>query len=80
MAKKAKPKDKKVFIMSKTLKDVQEVLEEDHFLRVHRQYIINLNQVKQFNRNEGILTMITGEAIPVARNQKERLTEKYRWL
>ncbi len=73
-------KDKKIFIISKTLKDVQEVLEEDHFLRVHRQYIINLNQVKQFNRNEGILTMITGETLPVARNQKERLVEKYRWL
>lgn len=73
-------KDKNVFIISKTLKDVQEVLEEDHFLRVHRQYIINLNQVKQFNRNEGILTMITGETLPVARNQKERLVEKYRWL
>ncbi len=40
--------DKRIFILSKTLKDVQEVLEESHFLRVHRQYIINLNHVKQF--------------------------------
>ena len=72
--------DGRIFIISKTLKDVQEVLEEEHFLRVHRQYIINLNHVKQFNRNEGILTMTNGENIPVARNQKERLIEKYRWL
>ncbi len=72
--------DKRTFIISKTLKDVQEVLEEEHFLRVHRQYIINLNHVKQFNRNEGILTMVNGEHIPVARNQKEHLIEKYRWL
>lgn len=68
------------FLISKTLKDVQEVLEEEHFLRVHRQYIINLNHVKQFNRNEGILTMTNGENIPIARNQKERLVEKYKWL
>ena len=68
------------FLISKTLKDVQEVLEEEHFLRVHRQYIINLNHVKQFNRNDGVLTMTNGENIPVARNQKERLIEKYRWL
>lgn len=68
------------FLISKTLKDVQEVLEEEHFLRVHRQYIINLNHVKHFNRNEGLLTMSNGEHIPVARNQKEHLIEKYRWL
>jgi two-component system LytT family response regulator len=72
--------DKKLFTISKTLKDVQEVLEESHFLRVHRQYIINLNRVKQFSRNEGILTMDNGDHIPVARNQKERLIEKYGWL
>ena len=72
--------DKRIFILSKTLKDVQEVLEESHFLRVHRQYIINLNHVKQFNRNESILTMDNGEHLPIARNQKERLIEKYGWL
>ena len=72
--------DRRIFLISKTLKDVQEVLEEEHFLRVHRQYVINLNHVKQFNRNEGVLTMVDGEHIPVARNQKEHLIEKYRWL
>ena len=72
--------DGRHFLISKTLKDVQEVLEEEHFLRVHRQYIINLNHVKQFNRNEGVLTMTNGDNIPVARNQKEHLTEKYKWL
>ena len=68
------------FLISKTLKDVQEVLEEDSFLRVHRQYVINLNHVKHFNRNEGLLTMDNGEHVPVARNQKEKLVEKYKWL
>ena len=72
--------DGKQFVISKTLKDVQEVLEEEHFLRVHRQYIINLNHVKHFNRNEGVLTMDNGDHIPIARNQKERLTERYRSL
>ncbi len=53
-------KDGNCFLISKILKDVQEVLEEEHFLRVHRQYIVNLNHVKQFNRNDGILTMDNG--------------------
>jgi two-component system LytT family response regulator len=68
------------FLISKTLKDVQQVLEEEHFLRVHRQYIVNLNHVKLFNRNDGVLTMINGDHIPIARNQKERLIERYKWL
>jgi two-component system, LytTR family, response regulator len=72
--------DRRQFVISKTLKDVQEVLEEGHFLRVHRQYIINLNHVKSLNRNEGILTMDNGDHIPIARAQKERLVERYRWL
>ena len=72
--------DKRIFTVSKTLKDVQDVLEESHFLRVHRQYVINLNHVKQFNRNESILIMDNGEHLPIARNQKEKLIEKYGWL
>ena len=72
--------DKRIFTISKTLKDVQDVLEESHFLRVHRQYIINLNHIKQFNRNDGILTMDNGDHLPIARNQKDRLMEKYGWL
>jgi two-component system, LytTR family, response regulator len=72
--------DESVFTISKTLKDVQEVLEESHFLRIHRQYIINLNHVKQFNRNDCLLVMNNKAELPVARNQKERLVERYGWL
>jgi two-component system LytT family response regulator len=72
--------DGRNFLVSKTLKDVHEVLEEAHFLRVHRQYIINLNHVKSLNRNEGVLTMDNGDHIPIARNQKEKLLERYQWL
>lgn len=67
-------------LISKTLKDVQEVLEEEHFLRVHRQYVVNLNHVKGLNRNEGVLTMDNGDHLPIARAQRERLVERYRWL
>jgi two-component system LytT family response regulator len=68
------------FLVSKTLKDVQDVLEQEHFLRVHRQYMVNLNHVKQLNRNEGVITMDNGDHIPIARNQKERLVERYKYL
>ncbi len=68
------------FTVSKTLKDVQDVLEDSHFLRVHRQYIVNLNHVKHFNRNDCILTINNKAELPVARNQKDRLIDMYRLL
>lgn len=68
------------FIVSKTLKDMQDLLEESHFLRIHRQYIINLNHVQQLDRARSTMTMINKTELPVARNQKDKLFEMYRWL
>lgn len=72
--------DKRRILISKTLKDIQPVLEQQQFLRIHRQYIINLNEVKHFNRNESLLTMTTGDVLPVSRLQKDKLIEQYGWL
>jgi two-component system LytT family response regulator len=68
------------FIISKTLKDLQELLEESHFLRIHRQFIINLNHVQHLDRTKSILTMINKAELPLARNQKDKLVEMYKWL
>jgi two-component system, LytTR family, response regulator len=68
-------------LITKTLKDVQDVLEDLHFLRVHRQYIINLNCVKQFFRGDNMYVVMDNNAnIPIARSQKDKLVEKYGWL
>ena len=69
------------YTVAKTLGDIQEVLEERNFLRVHRQYLVNLNHIKRYVRGEGNYLIMTDDAnIPVARNQKERLVEKFGWL
>jgi two-component system LytT family response regulator len=65
------------FTISKLLKEIQSVLEESHFFRVHRQFIINLNYVKHFNRNDFVVTMNNKIEIPVARNQKDEFIEKF---
>ena len=64
-------------IVSKTLKDVQEILEDRNFFRIHRQYIINLNKVKHFNKNECVLTMENEKQLQVARIQKDKLIERF---
>lgn len=71
----------KSYLLSKTLREVQEVLEERNFLRVHRQYLINLDHIKMYHKGDGSYLVMTGEVtIPVAKNQKERLVQKFGWL
>ena len=72
--------DNRKVLISKILKDVQEVLEEQHFLRIHRQYIINLNHIKLFNRNEGQVTMINNDVLLISRRLKDELISYYRRL
>jgi two-component system LytT family response regulator len=68
-------------MVAKTLGDIQQVLEERNFLRVHRQYLVNLNHIKKYVRGEGNYLVMSNDAnIPVARNQRERLIEKFGWL
>ena len=68
-------------MVAKTLGDIQEVLEEGNFLRVHRQYLVNLDHIKKYVRGEGnYLVMSNEQSIPVARNQKEKLMERFGWL
>jgi two-component system, LytTR family, response regulator len=71
----------KNYLLSKTLREVQEVLEERNFLRVHRQYLINLDHIKLYHKGDGSYVVMTGEvSIPVAKNQKDRLVQKFGWL
>lgn len=73
--------DKLQYLVAKTLGDVQEVLEERNFLRVHRQYLVNLDHIKKYVRGEGnYLVLSNGDNVAVARNQKDRLIEKFGWL
>jgi two-component system LytT family response regulator len=69
------------YMVSKTLGDIQDVLEERNFLRVHRQYLVNLDHIKKYVRGEGNYLVLTNDvSIPVARNKKEKLIERFGWL
>ena len=71
----------KNYLLSKTLREVQEVLEERNFLRVHRQYLVNLDHIKTYHKGEAAYLLMQGDiSIPVSKNQKERLVQKFGWL
>ena len=72
-----KLKDNKKVIVSRTLKEIEELLEDHSFIRVHRCHLTNLNEVEKYVKGEGgYLVMSDGTSIDVARNKKEILLKK----
>jgi two-component system LytT family response regulator len=62
----------KISLISKTLKEVEDVLETKGFCRVHHSYLINLRYVQKYIRGDGgEVIMANGKNIPVSRNKKQ---------
>lgn len=56
--------------VSKVLKDYEEILPEDRFVRIHKSSIVNLKYVKEYNAKNGLLlTLTNGEIITVSRRR-----------
>jgi two-component system LytT family response regulator len=65
-------KNKQKIVVSKTIKEYEEMLEDMHFFRVHNSHIINLHYVKNYKKGEGgIVKMEDGSEIEVSRRRKD---------
>jgi two-component system, LytTR family, response regulator len=70
-------KGKERMIVSKTLKEVEELLNEHSFLRVHHSSLVNLNEISKYVKGEGgYLAMSDGSHIDVSRSRKEMLLKR----
>ncbi|WP_299098519.1 LytTR family DNA-binding domain-containing protein [uncultured Winogradskyella sp.] len=68
--------NQKKIVVTKKLKEVDAILPEHYFFRIHNSYIINLNKIKAFIKNEGYVIMDSDQKIPVARQRKSDFLEK----
>ncbi len=57
------------------LKNMETILPQDSFLRVHRSYIVNLKRISSYTR--GRIFIDNGEYIPLGENYKERFFEHF---
>lgn len=70
-------KDKQKIIVSRTLKEIEEMLEDYLFMRVHHSYLVNLNEIRKYIKGEGgNLIMSDGSSVDVSRSKKEQLLKK----
>ncbi len=64
-------RDNSEIIVSKTIKDVERVLDRFFFMRVHQSYLINPNFMKKYYRNDGgYLEMLDKTCIPVSKARR----------
>lgn len=66
--------DKKKIIVSKTLKEYENVLDETYFMRINRSVIVNLNYIVKYRKGDGgTLEMLGGDELEVSSSRKEML-------
>lgn len=65
-------------IISKTLKDVEEMLAGEDFFRIHASYLINMKHVSKFTRGDGgFVVMTNNQQISVSRKKKDEFFEMF---
>ena len=63
-------------LLTKKLKEVNLLLPEDSFFRIHNSYIINLNKIKEFLKTDGYVVLESNHKIPVSRQKKSDFLDK----
>ena len=73
-------------IVSRTLKEFEDMLTEFNFFRVHRTYLINLDHIKEYSRTNqssdydgdgGSVIMNNNTHVPVSRDRRKHLLERF---
>lgn len=62
--------DGQKILLTKKLKEVNQLLPQDSFFRIHNSYIINLNKIKEFIKTDGYVVLQSNHKIPVSRQKK----------
>ena len=61
-------------VISKTLKEFEDMLSLHQFFRPHHSFLVNLNRVREFIRGDGgFLVMENKMKVPVSKNRREEL-------
>lgn len=69
-------KNNKPILISRTLKEYEELLTEHKFERIHQSHLINLNYLKSYIKKDGGYVVMADEShLPISQRKRERLQE-----
>jgi len=64
------------YLLAKKLKDVQELIHSKHFIRIHQSYIVNINFIKEYVKNDGYYLVLENRiSIPVSKANRHDLQQ-----
>ena len=70
-------KDMQKLVISKTLKDFEELLDGQQFVRIHKSYIVNLRYIKEYSTTDGgLVKMADGNQWSISRRQLDLFISK----
>lgn len=64
------------YVVTKTLKEYDELLSDHGFIRIHQSHLINEKHIKTFLKNEDKLILSNGDQVPVSTRKKTLLLSR----
>ncbi len=72
--------DMQKLVITKTLKDFEELLNPDQFCRIHKSYIVNLKHITEYNSADGgMVKMSDGNEWSISRRQLDGFLDKMKY-
>ena len=66
----------KKILLTKKLKEVNELLPKKHFFRLHNSYIVNLDKIKEYIKSDGYVVLEGNHKIPISRLKRNEFLKK----
>ncbi len=67
-------KDKTEYLVSKNIKHIEALLPIDTFIRIHKSYIVNLNEIKELiKQGSGEIILTNDRIIPISRSHRKQV-------
>jgi two-component system LytT family response regulator len=68
---------KKEYMVCKTLKEYQDILEHHNFLRTHQSHLINCRKITAYMKTDGgYIAMADGSSVPISRQKREEVLKR----
>ncbi len=69
-------KNRNPIMMSKILKEYEQLLSDYGFIRIHRSHLVNINHIERFVKDDSMLIMSDRSEVPVSSRKKDILIEE----
>ena len=69
-------KDKRKTLISKVIKELDQLLSAHSFYRIHQSHLVNLREIKKYFKRQNELQMSDDSFIPISRTKKEGFLER----